>query len=269
MVISKKLYYKDRSFELRFLFLFPKHFFTQTKTLFPHPLALLSSCGGIGGERLIEGGAQAAGLAEVAAAAGVDIGDAGAWRLVLYQIGADKTVGAAGGVERGARLAKGETHLDLAAIPATVDGARREDLRAQQVIPGVGQEGVALDEGGLLVRGFASGYLPRLGGGIEQAEQLGGDDAWQCAAQVCLIEAARFDAALPDQKLGHLGAGLDMHIGGSGGHRQPGRQQRQGQKRHPVQLHDVISLLFLKNRAAIGPVDAVYWPSPYHKGTAS
>lgn len=149
----------------------------QAKALFPQPLALLSPCGGIGSERLIEGGAQAAGLAEVAAAASVDIGDAGALRSIQYQIGADKTVGAAGGVERGARLAKGEAHLDLAAIPAAGDDARREDLRAQQVIPGVGQEGVALDEGALLVRGFAGGYFARLGGGIEQAEQLGGDDA--------------------------------------------------------------------------------------------
>ena len=33
---------KNRSLELRFLFLFPKHFFTQAKDLFPHPLALLS-----------------------------------------------------------------------------------------------------------------------------------------------------------------------------------------------------------------------------------
>ena len=142
---------KNRSLELRFLFLFPKHTAIPTKKLFPQPLALLSPCGGIGGERLIEGGAQAAGLAEITAAAGVNIGDAGALRPVLYQIGADKTVGAAGGVERGARLAKGEAHLDLAAIPAAGDGARGEDLRAQQVIPGVGQEGVALDKGGLLV----------------------------------------------------------------------------------------------------------------------
>lgn len=134
----------------------------QTQTLFPQPLALLSPCGGIGGERLIEGGAQAAGLAEIAAAASVDIGDAGALRPVHYQIGADKTVGAAGGVERGARLAKGEAHLDLAAIPAASDGARGEDLRAQQVIPGVGQEGVALDKGGLLVGGLAGGYFARL-----------------------------------------------------------------------------------------------------------
>lgn len=208
-------------------------------------------------------------MAEITAAASVYIGDASALRPLLHQIGADKTVGAAGGVERGARLAKGEAHLDLAALPAAGDDARREDLRAQQVIPGVGQEGVALDEGGLLVRGFAGGYFARLGGGIEQAEQLGGDDVGQRTAQVCLIEAARFDLAFPVEKLGHLGAGLDLHIGGCGGHRQPGRQQRQGQKRHPVQLHDVISLLFLKNRAAIGPVYAVYWPSPYHKGTAS
>lgn len=142
---------QNRSLELRFLFLFPKHFFTQAKKLFPQPLALLSSCGGIGGERLIEGGAQAAGLAEVAAAASVDIGDAGALRPVLHQIGADKTVGAARGVERGARLAKDEAHLDLAAIPAAGDGSRGEDLRAKQVIPGVGQEGVALDKWGLLV----------------------------------------------------------------------------------------------------------------------
>lgn len=70
------------------------------------PLALLSSCGGIGGERVVEGGAQAAGLAKIAVAASVDIGDAGALRPVQYQIGADKTVGAAGGVERGARSPK-------------------------------------------------------------------------------------------------------------------------------------------------------------------
>ncbi|MNV71175.1 hypothetical protein D3C71_1641830 [compost metagenome] len=153
--------------------------------------------------------------------------------------------------------------------------AGREDLRAQQVIPGIRQEGVSLDEGGLLVRSFASGYLPRFGGGIEQAEQLGGDDTWQCAAKLALIEAARLDAALPDQKLGHLGAGFGLHIGGggrtgrTGRHIQHRRQQGQGQRRPQVQLHDVISLLFLKNRAAIGPVYAVYWPSRHHKGTAS
>lgn len=182
--------------------------------LFPQPLVLISPCGGIGGERFIESGAQAAGLAEITAAASVDIGDTGALRSIQYQIDADKTVGAAGDVERGARLAKGEAHLDLAAIPAAGDGARREDLRAQQVIPGVGQEGVALDKGGLLVRRLASGYLPRPRGGIEQAEQLGGNDVGQRTAKIALIEATRFDCALPVEKLGHLrlGAGTGGRI---------------------------------------------------------
>ncbi|MHA7001107.1 hypothetical protein [Aeromonas schubertii] len=74
---------KNRSLELRF-FSIPQHFFTQAKKLFPQPLALLSPCGGIDCERLIEGGAQAAGLAEVAAATSVDIGDAGAFEPFLY-----------------------------------------------------------------------------------------------------------------------------------------------------------------------------------------
>ncbi|MNG02056.1 hypothetical protein D3C84_850630 [compost metagenome] len=200
-------------------------------------------------------------MAEVAAAASIDVGDAGALRPLLHQIGADKTVGAARGIERGARLAKGEAHLDLALPLMARARAGREDLRAQQVIPGIGQEGVAFDEGGLLVRSLASGYLPRPGGGVEQAEQLGGDDVGQRTAQVRLIEATRFDAALPDQKLGHLGTGLGLHIGGggrSGRHMHHRRQQGQGQRRPQVQLHDVISLLFLKNRAAIGPVYAIY-----------
>lgn len=53
---------QNRGLELRFLFLFPKNAFIPTKKLFPQPLALLSPCGGIGSERLIEGGAQAAGM---------------------------------------------------------------------------------------------------------------------------------------------------------------------------------------------------------------
>lgn len=69
----------------------------------------------------------------------------------------------------------GSPKVKLTLTLLSPDGRDRagRDLRAQQVIPGIGQEGVALDEGGLLVRGFASGYLPRFGGGIEQAEQLG------------------------------------------------------------------------------------------------
>lgn len=243
---SRQATIKNRSLELRFLFLFPKDALTQAKALFPQPLALLSPCGGIGGERINEGGAQAAGLAEIAAAASIDVGDAGALRPLLHQIGADKTVGAARGVERGARLAKGEAYLDLALPLMARDRAGREDLRAQQVIPGVGQEGVALDKGRLLVRGLASGYLPRPGGGIEQAEQLGGDDVGQRTAQVCLIEAARFDAALPDQKLGHLGTGTGRRFqhsagGGVGMGRNRQSKRQQGPARY---LHGAIFLMF-------------------------
>lgn len=41
---------KNCSLELRFLFLFPKHFLTQTKTQFTNPLALLSPFSGKGGQ---------------------------------------------------------------------------------------------------------------------------------------------------------------------------------------------------------------------------
>ena len=161
---------KNRSLDLRFYSIPQTLPSSQPKTISP-TLALLSSCGGWAVSVCRRGRrAGAAGLGKNRSCRQRRYRWCGRLAAVRYQIGADKTVGAAG-ASGGARLAKGEAHLDLAAIPATVDGARRgisEPTGDPRRWAGRGLPSTK----GLLVRASRVA-ISRAWGGIEQAEQLG------------------------------------------------------------------------------------------------